>query len=176
MVRGGARGVTSLIGVLLMVAVLVVVAATMTVFVFDIGSGLESESPNIDTEYDLVADGAERTVAITLVAGDAVATDQLYVVGSKSLDIGGAPDSGTPANDRYASSRETFTESSGGNPPQVGIGPMWEAGETVYVDPVGGADDVTVSIYWTTDSVEGINPGRPGGEHSYRIEEFTVSA
>jgi len=147
----------------------------MTVFVFDIGSGLESTAPNAETEYELVADGPERTVAITLSAGDGVATDQLYVVGSKELDIGGAPGSGTPANDQWASSRETFTESSGSSP-QVGIGPTWDAGETVYVDPVRGVEGVRVSIYWTTGPVEGINPGRPGGEHSYKIDEFTVGS
>jgi len=169
------RGVTSIIGVLLMVAVVVVVAATMTVFVFDIGSGLESTAPNAETEYELVADGPERTVAITLSAGDGVATDQLYVVGSKELDIGGAPGSGTPANDQWASSRETFTESAGDNPPQVGIGPTWDAGETVYVDPVGSVDGVTITIYWTSRPVEGVNPGQPAGDYSYKLADFTVS-
>lgn len=174
MEKGTARGVASLIGVLLMVGVVVIVAATMTVFVFDIGSGLESEAPNIDTDYGLVTDGSERTIAITLSAGDAVDTDQLYVVGSDDLDIGGPPESSTPAQERYASERETFTESSGENPPQVGIGETWDAGETVYVDPVGSVKGVRVGIYWTTGPVEGINPGRPEGEHSHKISGFTV--
>ena len=106
MQRGEARGVTSLIGVILMVGVVVVVAATMTVFVFDIGSGLQSPAPNVDTEYKLVADGSEQTIAITLAAGDAVATDRLYVVGSKDVDMGGPPESSTPANDEFASPLE----------------------------------------------------------------------
>ena len=175
--ESGVRGVTSIIGVLLMVAVVVVVAATMTVFVFDIGGGLDSPAPNVDTEYDLVTDGTERTVAITLAAGDAVATDQLYVVGSKDVDIGGAPGSGGNgvADDQFASSLETFTESSGANPPQVGIGPTWEAGETVYVDPVGSVDGVTITIYWTSRPVEGVNPGQPAGDYSYKLADFTVS-
>lgn len=169
-----ARGVASLVGVLLMVAVLVVVAASMTFFVFDIGAGLQSEAPNVDVDYGLVADGTERTIAITLAAGDAVATDRLYVVGSKDVDMGGAPGSSTPANDQFASPLEKFTESNAGNPPQVGIGPTWDAGETVYVDPVGSVDGVTITIYWTSESVEGVNPGQPEGEYSYKLREFTV--
>ncbi|WP_277542397.1 hypothetical protein [Haloarcula laminariae] len=128
----------------------------------------------MDTDYELVADGGERTVAITLTTGDAVATEKLYVVGSKDIDIGGAPGSSTPAQERYSSERETFTESSGGNPPQVGIGETWDAGETVYVDPDGGVDGVRITVYWTSESVEGINPGQPEGEYSYKVSEFTV--
>lgn len=172
--QGTARGVASLIGILLMVGVVVIIAGTMTVFVFDIGSGVSSPAPKAETDYELVADGDERTVAITLSAGDAIATEKLYVVGSKALDIGGAPGSDTPAQEQYASELENFTESSGGNPPQVGIGETWDAGETVYVDPEGSVDGVRITIYWTSESVEGINPGRPNGEHSYKISEFTV--
>jgi len=172
---GGRRGVASLVGVVLMVGVLVVVTATMAVFVLDIGSGLESDVPKADIDDELVTDGAEQTIAITLSAGDAVATDRLYVVGSKEVDMGGPPGSATPANDRFASPLEKFTESNPGNPPQVGIGPTWEAGETVYVDPRGSVDGVTVTIYWTSRSVEGVNPGQPDGEYSYELAEFTVS-
>ncbi|WP_324664978.1 type IV pilin [Haloarcula sediminis] len=172
--QGTARGMASLIGVLLMVGVVVVVAATMTVFVFDIGSGVSSPAPTAETDYELVADGDERTIAITLTAGDAIATEKLYVVGSKDIDIGGAPGSDTPALEEHASELETFTESSGDNSPQVGIGETWDAGETVYIDPVDGVDGVRITIYWTSETVEGINPGQPEGEHSYKISEFTV--
>jgi len=170
----GSRGVSSVISVVLLVAVTVVLAATMTVFVVDMGSGLQSTAPVMDLSYDLVADGGEQTVAITLVAGDAAATEQLYVTGSTDVDIGGSPDSGTPANDAYASRLEKFTESSGNNPPQVGIGSTWDAGETVYVDPAGSADGVRITIYWSSRSVVGVNPGDPTGEDTYRLETFTV--
>ena len=123
-----------------------------------------------------MADGAEKTVAITLDSGEAVETEQLYVQGSKDIDIGGAPSSGVAADESFARSRETFTESSGGNPPQVGIGETWEAGEPVYVDPVGDADGVTIRIYWSAQTVEDNNPGTVADDTSYRIAEFTVEA
>jgi len=161
---------------MLMVSVLVVIAATMTVFVFDIGSGLQSPAPNVDTSYQLVPDGSEQTIAITLAAGDAVSTERLYVVGSKDIDISGPPTtSGSgAADDQFATELETFTESSGTNPPQVGVGTTWDAGETVYVDPVRSVDGVTITVYWTSRVVEGVNPGRPRGEYSYELTRFTV--
>lgn len=159
-----------------MVAVVVILSAVISVVVFDVGSQVQSPSPDILVSDSLVDDGSEQTIAVTLEAGDRVRSDRLYVSGSKNLDIGGAPGSGTPADETFASDRETFTESSGPNPPQVGIGETWDAGETVYLDPVGGADGVTVRIYWNTKPVEGINPGDVEGKNSYLIAEFTVVA
>jgi hypothetical protein len=170
------RAVSSTIAVVLMVAVVVVLSAVISVVVFDVGSQVQSPSPDVVVSNSLVDDGAEQTIAVTLEAGDAVRTDRLYVSGSKTLDIGGAPGSATPANENYASGREAFTESSGTNPPQVGIGETWDAGETVYLDPVGSAEGVTVQIYWNTEPVKGINPGTVEGENSYLIAEFTVTA
>lgn len=166
------RAVSSVISTVLMVGVVVILSATISVFVLDVGSSLQSESPNAEVSYEFVesVDSGEKAVAITLVAGDAMETERLYVSGSKPVDIGGDPrSSGTPANDAYVSNREKFTESSGNNPPQVGVGDTWEAGETVYVDPKGSAEEVTITIYWTSRSVEGVNPGEPTGEYSYEI-------
>ncbi len=160
---------TSVLGTILLVAVVVVLAATVTVFALDLGESAQPTAPTIQVSQELVPDGSEQTVAITLEAGEAVPTNQLSVVGSTDVDVGGAPGSSTPANDAFASSRENLTESSGGNPPQVGIGDTWEAGETVYVDPVGAAADVTIGIYWHSQPIDGINPGDPRGEHSYKI-------
>ena len=162
-----------------MVAIVVILSATASVFLFDTGSSIQSEAPSIVVSGEFVeaVDDGEKAVAITLAAGDAVQTDRLYVSGSKPLDIGGHPDtSPTPANDDYVSDREKFTESAGGNPPQVGLGDTWEAGETVYVDPKGSADDVTVSVYWTSRSVEGINPGTPTGKTAYKLTTIEMGS
>ena len=171
--RATDRGVSSTIAVVLMVAVVVVLSAVISVVVFDVGSQVQSPSPDVVVTHTLVDDGSEQTIAVTLEAGDGVRADRLYVSGSKDLDIGGAPGSANPANENYASPSEAFTESSSG-PPQVGVGETWDAGETVYLDPVGSADGVTIRIYWNTAQVEGVNPGTVEGENSYLIAEFTV--
>jgi flagellin-like protein len=172
--RGDDRGVSETVATVLMVAVVLVLASVTAGFVGGLADESQPVAPQVALEHELVADGGEMTIAVTLAAGDAVRTDQLYVSGSKRLDIGGAPDSSTPANDAYASERETFTESSGGNPPQVDIGETWESGETVYLDPAGSATGVTVEVYWNTKPVAGVNPGSVQGEDSYLLAEFTT--
>jgi hypothetical protein len=171
---GERRGVAPVIAVTILVALVVVLATVVSGYVLVRGSDPPPPAPQITVSHELVPDGSERTVAVTLEAGDAVATDQLYVSGSKPLDIGGSPDSATPANDAYASSKENFVEASGDNPPQVGIGDRWETGETIYLDPEGTAENVVIRIYWNTEPVEGVNPGTVTGDDAYLIAEFRV--
>lgn len=168
------RGVAPVIAVTLLVAIVVVLATTVSAFVLAQDSDVPPPAPQISVSHGLVDDGSEQTVAVTLEGGNAVATDQLYVAGSKPLDIGGAPGSGTPANEIYASSRENFVEASDDNPPQVGIGDRWESGETIYLDPEGRADGVTIRLYWNTEPIEGVNPGTVTGDDAYLIVEFRV--
>ncbi|SFR70095.1 type IV pilin [Halogeometricum limi] len=170
----GNRAVSSVIGVILMIAVVVVVSSSIAFYFWDV-AGEQTPAPQISVSHELVQDGDEQTIAVTLEAGNAVQTDRLYVIGSKNLDIGGAPGSATPALERYSSEREAFTESSGGRPPQVGIGETWEAGETVYLDPDGSVDGVTVELHWNTRPVQNVNPGTVEGSQSYKIAEFTIS-
>jgi len=170
----GQRGVAPVIAVTLLVALAVVLVTTVSGFVLTDESDIPPPAPQISVSETTVPDGGERTVAVTLEAGDAVATDRLYVIGSKPLDIGGPPDSGTPANEAYASDRENFVEASGDNPPQVGIGDQWESGETIYLDPEGSARSVTVEIYWNTVPIQGVNPGTVEGDDAYLIAEFRV--
>jgi flagellin-like protein len=170
----GERAVSPVIGVIMMVAVIVILASVTSVVVFNLGDGGQPPSPQVSVSDKLVDDGSEKTIAVTLESGQSVNTDQLYVTGSKEIDIGGAPGSSTPADQSYASSQEAFTESAGSNPPQVGIGPEWDAGETIYLDPVGNAPGTTIRIYWNTQPIKGVNPGEVTGEDSYEVVEFTA--
>ncbi|WP_128478633.1 type IV pilin [Halorussus pelagicus] len=171
---GHRRGASPVVGTIIMVAVVVILASTISVFVLNLGSSAQSTAPQVSVSYELVEDGGERTIAVTMEASRGLKTDQLYVTASKRLDIGGSPGSGSGANDAYASELERFTESSGGNPPQVGIGDTWDAGETIYLDPEGSASDVTVRIYWSASRIRSVNPGIVSGDDSYKIAEFTV--
>jgi hypothetical protein len=168
------RGVAPVIAVTLLVALAVVLVTTVSAFVLTNQSDIPPPAPQIDVSHSLVSDGDEETIAVTLEGGTSVATGRLYVSGSKPLDIGGAPGSSTPANEAYASDRENFVEASGANPPQIGIGDEWEAGETIYLDPEGSARGVTVKIYWNTEPIRGVNPGTVEGDDAYLIAEFRV--
>lgn len=169
------RGASSAIGVILMIGVVVILSASVTGYFWGVAEE-QTPAPQISVSNSLVEDGDERTIAVTFDAGSAVRTDRLYVIGSKDIDIGGAPGSGAAAADPYSSAREKFTESSGSNPPQVGIGETWDAGETVYFDPDGSVEGVTIAIYWNTKPVAGVNPGTVEGSQAYKIAEFTVES
>jgi flagellin-like protein len=169
---GERRGVAPVIAVALLVALAVILATTVSAFVLTQESDVPPPAPQISVSHELVSDRSERTIAVTLEGGDAVATDRLYITGSKDLDIGAAPGEPGAANEEWASSRETFVEAPADDPPQVGIGDQWESGETIYLDPVDGAEGVTVSIYWNTRPIEGINPGTVTGDDAYLIAEF----
>ncbi|MFB6123187.1 MAG: type IV pilin [Haloferacaceae archaeon] len=170
------RGASAVVGVALLVAVVVVVATVVSGYVLGVRSSVSSEAPAISVSERLVDDGGERTAAITFEAGESIRVDRVYVVGSKPVDVGGPPGSSTAANDDpgWTSKRESLAESSGDNPPQVAVGETWDSGETVYVDPQGNASGVTLSLYWNTQSVDGVNPGTVRGENSYKIAEFTL--
>jgi len=171
---GGERGVSPVIGVVLLVSITVILASVVSMLALGLGDQEQAAAPKISISHELVDDGSEQTVAITLESGEAVRTEHLYLTGSVELDIGSAPGTSTAADETHASPREKFTESSGGNPPQVGIGDTWDAGETVYVDPVGSAEGETVRIYWSAKEVQGVNPGTVTDADAYRIEELTV--
>jgi FlaG/FlaF family flagellin (archaellin) len=163
---GERRGVAPVIAVTLLVALVVILATTVSGFVLTQESDVPPPAPQISVSHELVPDGSERTIAVTLEGGDAVDTDRLYVTGSKDLDVGAAPGEPGAANEGSASIRETFADAP--------LGDRWESSETVYLDPVGNADGVTVSIYWNTRPVEGVSPGTVTGDDAYLIAEFSV--
>jgi hypothetical protein len=171
----GERGQSSVLAETYLVAIVVLLAGTVAVSALGVGTPVTDPAPSLSVTHTTVDDGTgDETVAVTLEGGDSVNVRQLYAIGSEPIDVGGAPDTSTPADQQYASEREAFAESTGGNPPQVGIGDTWDAGETVYFDPEGSADGVTISIYWNTAEVRGVNPGTVEGSESFKLVEFTV--
>ncbi|WP_254821160.1 type IV pilin [Haloglomus halophilum] len=163
------RAVSPVIAVVLMVAIVVVLATAVGALAFSFGDSTQPPEPRIQVSHT-VTDGGDPLIAITHEAGDSIAVDQLYVTASTPVDIG----SESVADDKHASEREAFAESSSGNPPQVDVGDTWDAGETVYLDPVGDVEGVTVRINWNTQPVQDVNPGQVEGADSYELVEFTV--
>jgi len=88
------RGVSSVVAVLLMVAVTVILATTVGVFVFDIGSESTTTSPQIGWEYDFNGGDVEAT----FINGDAVEATYLTAKGDcsvSSISYAGTVDGGT---------------------------------------------------------------------------------
>ena len=78
------RAVSSVASVVLLVAVVVVLAATLSVFVLQVGEGVSDSGPNVDVriEYSYLGDGVAKndSITITHAGGDVLERDQLEVV------------------------------------------------------------------------------------------------
>jgi flagellin-like protein len=169
----GDRGSSSVVGTILLVAVVVVIGGATGAYVLDLGqevTGSDVPSDAIEAEHGETDDG-EEWVRFTLTAGDAIRTDRLVVVATTEVDV----DGGTNFATGDARSRtESFAEKPPGGTVQVDIGDAWTAGEDVYV---GGPDDLsgeTFRVVWNTRPVENQNPGEVVGEDSHVLFEYTV--
>ena len=79
------RAVTPVISTILMVAVVVLLAATVSIFAFDVTEDINEPAPNVaDTAGEFeVADGragSEQVVKITHIAGEDVAVEEIEIV------------------------------------------------------------------------------------------------
>lgn len=81
--RGNERSVSPVISVILVVAITVVLAATISVFVLGIGEKLQDPGPNVaESSGEFVSGTAldKQIVRITHIAGDSVPAEELEVV------------------------------------------------------------------------------------------------
>lgn len=74
------RAVSPVIGVILMVAVTVILAAVVSMLVLDMGNNVQS-APQATFAFDSVANGSQYDVTITHQGGDPINTSQVQIVG-----------------------------------------------------------------------------------------------
>lgn len=78
-----ARGVASVISTILMVAVVVILAATISVFVLELGESVSEPAPNaqFQIEYDYFGDGVAKndSIRITHLGGDELDRERLEI-------------------------------------------------------------------------------------------------
>ena len=158
--------------VLLMTAVAVIIAATVTVFVYDISSATQP-GPSASFEQELLDEGeSDERLELTLTHGDEIRADQILIVSTEPVDIGG-PD--TDPNGGFATVGEKLTE---GND-QSGVGDYWTAGEAILLGGVGDLSGITIRVVWNPVEVEkdgqgGRAPSELIGENSVILWEHTV--
>jgi len=76
------EGVSPVIGVILMVAITVILAAVIAAFVLGLGdSGTETPQASFDFDYDGSVDGNNTALTITVESGDTIDGSQLSVEG-----------------------------------------------------------------------------------------------
>ncbi|MXR41404.1 type IV pilin [Halobaculum sp. WSA2] len=76
------RAVSPVIGVILMVAITVILAAVIGSFVLGLGNSVQQTSPNANFQFDF--DSGAGTATATHTGGDSIPSSQLSVVGSNT--------------------------------------------------------------------------------------------
>jgi len=91
------KAVSPVIGVILMVAITVILAAVIGTFVLGLGNQVQETSPNANIAFDYTNDSdGDDTLQITHETGDTIEASQVSVV------LSGVENGGTDANGKYA--------------------------------------------------------------------------
>jgi flagellin-like protein len=145
------RGVAPVVGVILMVGITVLLAATAAYFVTDLGQS-QADPPTASFSFDYDASGASESLTITHTSGDTLGSEELLVV----LADAEMP-TATDPNGEYTFATLSSTVSAGST---VG------AGDQAVVETSGvmgsgtlGLGDATVSLVWRS----------PGGSSSVTL-------
>jgi flagellin-like protein len=141
--------VSPVIGVILMVAITVILAAVIGTFVLGLGQNVQTASPTASISFDQIGDAGSAEVKISHDGGDPLSESRIDIQAPN-----GFADTGTMPVNRWGGT-------SGDGSDQI------TAGETVTVkeDDGSGYDaDDTIKVVWTAE----------GGESSNVLGEFTV--
>jgi flagellin-like protein len=143
--------VSPVIGVILMVAITVILAAVIGTFVLGLGDRVTEASPTASVTFDQVGEaGTDATVKVSHDGGDSLKVSQIDITATDSDGNSVGPSSGTPVEDWDTNTDDEIT-----------------AGEsnTLEADESGFDADDTVKVIWTSD----------GGESSNVLGKYTVA-
>jgi flagellin-like protein len=134
--------VSPVIGVILMVAITVILAAVIASFVLGLGDSTQKRpTANFDFEYDGSADNddsdADGVVSITHGGGDTVSADEVYIRGEGTVDPDGTKFD-TTSTGKWLGTGET-TDKNGES--------VISAGNSLRV---GVSADYTLRVVWET--------------------------
>lgn len=150
------RGVSPVISVILMVAIVVILAATISVLVLDLTEDLNDPAPNVaDTtgEFEVGAGSNKQVVRITHVAGESVAVEEIEIIARASGPGANLPTEARLVNLPSKESSRLLNENIEGNDDLIdgssgsaeliaddGVD-VWSSGRTIeFRVGVGGAD------------------------------------
>jgi hypothetical protein len=168
------RGVTAGISIIFMVAVVVVLGATLTVAFGQTVDSVQNPPPTGTFEHQKSERGADKDqLKLTLTGGEALEAKRLLIVATEPVDLG------RPGHfcDSCATTGEKLTEGDD----QVRIGDTWEAGESIHLRGTGTGEleGVTIRLVWNPvevdkDDANGREPSEIVGENSHVLLKFTV--
>jgi flagellin-like protein len=132
--------VSPVIGVILMVAITVILAAVIASFVLGLGDSADEVQPNSSFNFDYDASGP--TVDITLTDGDSVLLGNMYARG-QNLDGTGELELDTSGDVASTSGGLPAPSASG-----FGANTEWSPGQTITIDVNG--DAYQFDLVWET--------------------------
>jgi len=133
--------VSPVIGVILMVAITVILAAVIASFVLGLGNSSGDVQPNTSFEFDYTeVSGSADTVDMTLTDGDSIELGDLYVRGS-SLTAG---------DDLALDTGSNIASTSGGlpSPGSISSTTEWSPGQTITIEVADGTYEF--DLVWET--------------------------
>ena len=131
------RAVSPVIGVILMVAITVILAAVIGTFVLGLGDQVSESAPQAQFTFDY--DGASK-VNITHDGGDAIEAGNLNITTSVAIDVSDTGTSYTSIGAQSVAVDETGYASDA----QI------SAGDTIYVQSSSPLSGETIRIVWTS--------------------------
>jgi flagellin-like protein len=101
--------VSPVIGVILMVAITVILAAVIGTFVLGLGDQVQQTAPTAQFSFDYTEDASNDELEITHDGGDGIAPAQIAFAGDLGSDYNSGDDWNTVANDGAGSPVSTVT-------------------------------------------------------------------
>ncbi|ADQ66484.1 flagellin-like protein [Halogeometricum borinquense DSM 11551] len=152
--------VSPVIGVILMVAITVILAAVIGTFVLNLGGSVSQTTPQASFGFDFDDDASGDNVTITHETGDTIETDRLALKSSVAVDVATSLSSVSNTGSDQTTN-EAFTEPGSGS---FQSGETVGAGDTLYA---GGGMDLNgedFRVVWNSQT----------GENSATLSEYTA--
>ena len=151
----GKRAVSPVIGVILMVAITVILAAVIGTFVLGLGDQVQQTSPN--AQWDWSEDSSTQVLSVTHEGGDSIDQNTITfsVDGTTISNYGTEDGSGSGVSGNFSS------EITAGSTAKIGSDAQGGSGPSFLFD---SNNEETVRMIWTAE----------GGGQSTTLTEYTV--
>jgi flagellin-like protein len=147
------EAVSPVIGVILMVAITVILAAVIGTFVLGLGDQVQSTAPQASFNFDYTADSTTNagSVEVTHDGGDSIAPAQLELVGSENIEASQGATANADQRLTYGGSDSDGLDESGSDVAAGTSVTVWEGGGDTG-DGTAEFDDLTLRVTWQGES------------------------
>ncbi|QIB75187.1 type IV pilin [Halogeometricum borinquense] len=149
--------VSPVIGVILMVAITVILAAVIGTFVLNLGGSVSQTTPQASFGFDFDDGATNDNVTITHETGDTIEAGRLSLAASKAVDV---DDTKSQVDSSDTSTKESFSESGSGYSSSTMIG----AGDVLYAGGNGDLSGQDFRVVWNSEN----------NENSATLSEYTA--